>query len=310
MKRYIFFLVLNTMAMQGYTQMYKTIMENCTLNNYKNLVFQQNLNTGWLWPAIGQAAELVIEQCKLTKVTNEQVCAFVREQLAQAGVEEPERISVMRGAASHYAAGINYIAMHDAVYKQLKQLLRTLAELTADPQADQELVANTQATLNAHIAIIQHEAAHLKYHDNLNHIIVLAAVGGALDWLWHKVAPLIGAQAYMRGRESYTDASYLKLTALSLVRTSLCKLVMCAYSHIVEWRADGNIAQDINLLKGAEKFFTDVHTGIKNHWAQRGMDMDKYPFLTYVIDPNHPRACKRAEACAERIAALELAQAA
>jgi hypothetical protein len=311
MIRYLLFLMFSTIPIQGFIQISKYI-ENYTWDDYKNFVFKQDLNYGWALPALEHAGQLLLEPYMLTKITNKKVCAFIREQLGRAGVEEPERISIMRGISSdtHYSANFNSIAMSNANYKELKDLLRTMRSLMRDPQIDAEQIASVQAKLDIHVALIHHEAGHLKYHDNFNILVVLAATGAAFDWLWNKIAPTLGADAYMRGRESYTDASYIKLCGLSCTRRLLCELVKCAYSQLVEWRADGNIAQDVNTLKGAQKFFTWVHTGIKKSWAVLSIDLDKYPYLTYAVDPYHPRASRRAESCAERIAALERVQAA
>lgn len=307
MKHYLFFLMFSTTAIQGFTQI-STYIQNYTWNDYKNIIFEQDLNYGWAYPAIEHAIQLILEPYMLTKVTNTKLCAFVRDQLGKAGVEEPERISILRGISDYYCAGFNYIALSDANYNELKDILRTLRTLMADPQVDAEQIAAMQANLDIHAAIIQHEAGHLKYHDNFNILAVLAATGAAFDWMWNKVAPTLGAEAYTRGREQYNDLSIIKLTALSLVRRSLCALVKCAYSQLVERRADGNIAQDVNLLKGAQRFFTSLHARIKNMWAQFGIDLDKQPYLSYVTDPCHPRAITRSNACAERIAALERMQ--
>jgi hypothetical protein len=304
MKRCAIFLLLSSMMLHAFTW---DDVKNSISNgwkSYKNYSITIALNGGWVGPAFEQAIYLCAEAYQLTEITDEKLCAFVREQLAHAGVETPERITIRRGSGSSYCAGINYIAMSDDNYHELKTVLETMDSLVDDPYADQERIAQLQLVIDVHTAVIHHEAAHLRYNDNIADLCVLLAAGFTFDAVWNKIAPALGAEKYVSGREDYSDTSLLRVSALSLARNVFCKLIKCIHAQMQEWRADGNIAQDIRVLKGAQKFFEYVHGSIKKRWSDLGIDLDTYPVLSYITDPNHPRAALRVAAIAERIAAL------
>jgi len=178
----------------------------------------------------------------------------------------------------------------------------TISNGTADV-LNQALATNDETTLNKWRGTLQHESRHIYHNDLFNQGIACLTVPFATHGL---TKTIYNSVSTAKKSNSFAVKQFVKIpTGLGKLTITMCALM--AYSRYYEQRADNEVSNDINILKGLKS--TIDETEQKNIEGMKPFNLspsqDKWlRWSTNFLEP-HPLPTKRIAKLDERIAALE-----